>query len=204
VIVADTMGEYDEALVCYDSLAMAEYLEKNEQFRVSFRALEDSDYEMVCRIARAKGNCDLILEEVSHCCSTSKLNPAFRAAILRGRHSCLSTIYTTQRFAEVHRTVTSMTDEFYLFRQFEPRDLQACQDRFGPIVAEKVSSLNDLEFIKVGVKGFKADEPENYCLMGTVGWDRGVVYHGSLAETSNTGASSSSERDSAESDSGEV
>ncbi len=67
--------------------------------------------------------------------------------IRTGRHRQIDITWTAQRASECARTLTSLTDEFVLFSQTEPRDLDAIAARCGDEVARKVAELGRHDYI---------------------------------------------------------
>lgn len=154
-IVIDTMGEYDSGFIVSDPHYMIQHLKNQKRFRIVFLPLSESDFEFACRAARAKGNLTLFIEEVHNYCTPHSINPQLQKVIRLGRHSNLDVVYTAQRYQDISRQVTAQTDEFVLFRISEPVDFQAIEKRFGSGVAEKVSRLQDHDFVNINVKEFR-------------------------------------------------
>ena len=150
-VVFDTMGEYDHGFCVSEHLAFVRYLRANESFRVCYLPLEESDFSFVSKAVRLKGNLLYIVEEVSQYCSALSTEEEFSRCIQLGRHAKLDILYTGQRFADIARRVTSQTDIFYCFRVSEPRDIEAISARFGQEVADKISSLANLHYVRLEV-----------------------------------------------------
>jgi len=154
-IVVDTMGEYDSGFIVSDPHYMIQHLRNQRRFRIVFLPLSEADFEFVCRAARAKGDLTLFIEEVHNYCTSHSINPQLQKVFRLGRHSNLNVVYTAQRYQDISRLVTAQTDEFVLFRISEPVDFQAIEKRFGSSMAEKVSRLQDHDFVKINVKEFR-------------------------------------------------
>ncbi len=104
---------------------------------------EDLDAELAtfARAAYDRGDCLVGLEEVPMYCSPGALPDALDRLVRLGRHRQVSVVWTAQRMAEVARRLTAATDVFLLFRQTEPRDLEALAERCGAEVSGRVSAL---------------------------------------------------------------
>ena len=87
------------------------------------------------------------VEEVPLICSPNYLPEKFGKLLRTGRHRQIDLYWTAQRAGEVSRTLTSLTDEFVLFSQTEPRDLDAIAARCGSPVADRVAHLGRHDYI---------------------------------------------------------
>lgn len=88
------------------------------------------------------------VEEVPLVCSPSYLPEKFGKLVRTGRHRQIDLYWTAQRAGEVSRTLTSLTDEFVLFSQTEPRDLDAIAARCGAGIADRVANLGRHDHIR--------------------------------------------------------
>jgi hypothetical protein len=111
------------------------------------------ELEEICPTLYGRGGMTLAIEEVPLICTASHLEPAFGKLIRTGRHKQIDILWTAQRASEVSRTLTSLTDEFVLFSQTEPRDLDAISARCGPQAADKVAQLGRHDFVVWDVVG---------------------------------------------------
>lgn len=101
-----------------------------------FEELSDLYYS-----AAPAGSRVFAVEEVPLVCSPSYLPKKFGKLVRTGRHRQIDLYWTAQRAGEVSRTLTSLTDEFVLFSQTEPRDLDAIAARCGAETANRVAQL---------------------------------------------------------------
>jgi hypothetical protein len=101
----------------------------------------EEEVEGVAGILYQRGNLVFGIEEVPLICSASYLPPVLGKLIRTGRHRQIDIAWTAQRASECARTLTSLTDEFVLFSQTEPRDLDAIAARCGEDVARRVAEL---------------------------------------------------------------
>jgi hypothetical protein len=177
VVVCDTMGEYagvhsgraPVGVSISSPAELARYLQRTERFRVAFLPLEESDFDAVCRIVRAKGNLVFIVEEVSQFCTAGQTPVEFRKCIMLGRHASLNMVYTGQRFADIPRKLTAQTQAGYVFfLQTEPGDLVEIDRRF-PGLSETVGQLDVGEYVRV-----KSGRYDGNCTVDRLGGGRGV------------------------------
>ena len=153
VLVFDPMGEHDFIPNETDSLdQLREFFQwnrKKAQWAATFVPGEEieEDVEAVSKIAYDRGGLAFAIEEVPLICSPGHLPPALGKLVRTGRHKSVDIYWTAQRAGECSRTLTSLTDEFILFSQTEPRDLDAIAARCGAEVADRVAHLDGHEFI---------------------------------------------------------
>lgn len=107
----------------------------------------EEEVEGVAGILYQRGNLVFGIEEVPLICSASYLPPVLGKLIRTGRHRQIDIAWTAQRASECARTLTSLTDEFVLFSQTEPRDLDAIAARCGEDVARRVAELGRHDYI---------------------------------------------------------
>lgn len=101
----------------------------------------DEEIEEVARLIYARGELCFVCEEIPLYTQAGYMPPLLGKLIRTGRHQQIDIVWTAQRAAEVPRTMTSLTDQWVLFSQTEPRDLSALADRCGREVADRVAGL---------------------------------------------------------------
>jgi len=107
----------------------------------------DEDLPVFADTVFDRGDLVVVLEELPMYSQPQYLPPQLDRIIRLGRHRAVSVIWTAQRAAEVPRRVTAATDAFVLFRQTEPRDLDAIAERCGKAVSDQVASLARHEYL---------------------------------------------------------
>lgn len=122
---------------------------KRSQFAAGYVPGENLEEEVegVAGVLYQRGNLVFGIEEVPLICSPSYLPPVLGKLIRTGRHRQIDITWTAQRASECARTLTSLTDEFVLFSQTEPRDLDAIAARCGDDVADRVAELGRHDYI---------------------------------------------------------
>lgn len=153
VLIFDPMAEHDFIPNEADSPAELQdffkWNRKKAEWAATFVPGEeiDEDVEEVSKIVYGRGDLTFAIEEVPLICSPGHLPPALGKLIRTGRHKKIDIYWTAQRAGECSRTLTSLTDEFILFSQTEPRDLDAIAARCGTPVADRVAALNGHDHI---------------------------------------------------------
>lgn len=164
VLVLDPMAEHywsPNEICSLDSLReFFQWNRKREQWAANFvpgEEIED-EIEEAARIAYKGGDHALGIDEISLFTTAGHMPAALGRTIRTGRHRKMDIFWTGLRANEVPRTLTALTDEFYLFSQTEPLDLDAISKRCGPEVAERVRHLPLHDFIHWDVhKGILED-----------------------------------------------
>jgi hypothetical protein len=147
-VVFDVMGEHakENGNRLETTRQLSEFLRWSRQqpaFAATFvpSGELDEEIEEVARLIYARGELCFVCEEVPLYTQAGYMPPLFGKLIRTGRHQQIDIVWTAQRAAEVPRTVTSLTDQWVLFSQTEPRDLSALADRCGREVADRVVGL---------------------------------------------------------------
>jgi hypothetical protein len=147
IVVWDSMAEHSwipNRLESPEALrAFLQWSRKRSQFAASYIPSGDlsEEVEEIAGMIYARGDLAFGVEELPLVCSPSYIPPVLGRLVRTGRHKRLDVIWTCQRASEVARIVTALTDEFVLFSQREPRDLDAISDRCGRDVSERVAAL---------------------------------------------------------------
>ncbi len=153
VFVWDPMAEHDWSPNELSSIADVEsffrWNRKSKYWAANYVPGEkpEDELEQVCDALYQRGGLAFAVEEVPLICSPSYLPAKFGKLIRTGRHRHIDVFWTAQRAGEVSRTLTSLTDEFMLFSQTEPRDLDAIASRCGSDVADNVAHLDRHDYI---------------------------------------------------------
>jgi DNA helicase HerA-like ATPase len=162
VIIMDTQNEHDGIL--FDDLgAMIDHIRAYRTFRV--RTEYPDDFEMLCAIAFAAGNCTLVIEEAQRVLPPSRTSPpdSFLNVVYRGRHPRVSLLLVSQRPTTVHIAARSQWNRIICFRQTEPADVDWITN---------VSGYGDIDPLHLPQSRYYDISPMG-CAMGTApGWDK--------------------------------
>lgn len=154
VFIIDTALEYgDENNVFTNYNQFADFVIETENkngFRAVFQVpiSRDSNTEIVdsvCELLYARGNCTIVIEEIHNYASAHYCPPFFKHLALTGRHRNISYIFTTQRIAEVNKTM--LTQCHYRFAGWvdNPVDEKALKEWGFNI--DQLNQLNQREFL---------------------------------------------------------
>ncbi len=111
------------------------------------------EFEDFCFQVFQHGALVVAIEEIPLVCSSASFMPTeFGRLVRMSRHRRIHICWTAQRFAEVPRTLTALTDVFLIFGASEPRDLDALADRTSPEIADAVANLELHEAIRYDVR----------------------------------------------------
>ena len=133
---------------------LTEMMRQNEyriDYRPSYYDLEEGksvEFDWTVKLCYLRKNVTLFIEEAHMFCTSHSMPQDLLLAVRMGRHRGLSITYVTQSYAAVTRPLTSNTNRFYFFGMFDPRELQAIEERTGPECAEAVSQLERLKIIQ--------------------------------------------------------
>lgn len=122
LIIMDIKAEHDGIL--FDDLAdMIDHIQQYPTFKV--RTYDPDNFDDLCKIAYAAGNCTLVIEEAEGVMPASQQKPpaSFRDIIYRGRHEGVSVVLIAQRPSSVHISGRSQWNRIVTFRQTEPADV---------------------------------------------------------------------------------
>lgn len=155
VILVDPNGEHEWSPNEFDSLdQLREFFKwnrKQQYWCANFVPGEDieEDVSEASRIIfNSGGDCTVAFDEITEYSSAGHAPKPFLRLIRRGRHRSIDIFYTSLRFAETPRKLTAQTDQFFLFRQAEPSDLEGIAKRCGPDVAAIVENLGEHDYVK--------------------------------------------------------
>lgn len=159
VVLWDALGEHSW---CPNPLSDLDDLEdflgdsrKRENFAARYIPHSDleEEFEGFCLQVYRRGYLTVGMEEIPLVCSSpSAMPPEFGRLVRLSRHRGLNVFWCSQRFAEVPRTLTALTDVFAIFQVSEPRDLDALCARTGPEIADHVAGLDLYEGIWYDVR----------------------------------------------------
>lgn len=151
-ITMDIKAEHDGIL--YDDLvAMIDHIQNYKTFKV--RTQDPDNFDDLCKIAYAAGDCTLVIEEAEGVMPNSSQRPpnSFRDIVYRGRHERVSIVLIAQRPSSVHIAARSQWNRIITFRQTEPSDVQwiesVCGYQVDPL------SLSQGEYYDIGPLGFR-------------------------------------------------
>jgi hypothetical protein len=153
ILIFDPMAEHDFIPNNLQSLGeLAEFFKwtkKKNEWAATFVPGEEieQNIEDVSKMVYNRGNLAFAIEEVPLICSPGHLPKILGKLIRTGRHREIDIYWTAQRAGECSRTLTSLTDEFILYSQTEPLDLDAIAKRCTSAVADRVAALHGHDYL---------------------------------------------------------
>lgn len=151
LVVWDPLGEYREfgtpAATLGEILAAA----KGAGFRLIFRPAADPDqarkqFDVLCRIVFAAGDCTLVAEELAFVTSPSYAPAGWSECTLKGRHRALRIYGASQRPASIDKHFFGNATEIRTGRLNFARDVKTLADVLQ-VPALQVQSLQPLQWI---------------------------------------------------------
>lgn len=141
-IIIDRLGEYplnDSNIFVdtfYDFSEKIKQTLHDQSFTIVFgfdieSQNHDELFNQVLRIAYYRGNVSVVIEEIHHFASPYMLPQWLRETLLTGRHRGLSLISTTQRPAELHKTILSQSNHIFSGCLYEKNDIDYLKHFMG-------------------------------------------------------------------------
>lgn len=160
-LIIDYLFEHEDGLVVhtFEELCAALLTHQNDaEFRIIFHW--DHDYpdqgllfEETLKVARAAGRLLIAVEEIQEFIRPGFLPPAVRQLALLGRHDPSAFIFTSQRPAEVHKTLLSQAHVKIIGTMAEPNDIFYLGKFVGRDHAEALADLPPRVFTLFPLRG---------------------------------------------------
>jgi DNA helicase HerA-like ATPase len=156
-IIIDRLHEYPEGYgqAVYSWAEFSHYLlafENAPSFTLVYKFQvgaehEDLIFDEICRVCYHVGGLLLVIEEVWQFAEArAPLSPWFKEIVLTGRHRGLALLSTSQRPAEVHKTVLSQSSVIFSGLLYETNDMKYLGEFMGSEV-DKLASVPDYHFL---------------------------------------------------------
>jgi|GEM_PF-6324036 len=149
IFIFDTLNEYnhDDGIIFYNYADFSNYVlstSEKEGLRVIIQFdIEncDNDYfDEFIKLLYYRGDCTLVIEEVQNFASIHKIPPFLKQASLTGRHKNVNFITTTQRIAEIHKSLLSQCHHLFSGYTDSPNDKKTLKE-YG-------FNISDIEFLE--------------------------------------------------------
>jgi len=155
IFIFDTLGEYTEndGIIFYDYVSFSDYVIKSQNIN-GIRAIvqfdiEDSNnqeiFDEYIKLLYYRGECTIVIEEVQNFASVYKIPPFLKQASLTGRHRGINFITTTQRIAEIHKSLLSQCHHLFSGYTDSPNDKRTLKE-YGFNIGE-IENLNQFIFL---------------------------------------------------------
>lgn len=155
VIVFDTLYEYkNEENIFYNYKDFSDFIIETQNIKTGLRAVvqlnfedaKDSEvFDEYIKIIYYRGNCTIVLEEAQNYASVYKIPDFLKQASLTGRHKGINFITTTQRIAEIHKTLLSQAHHIFAGYTDSPIDLKTLRE-YG-FNNEEIYNLEKYHFV---------------------------------------------------------
>lgn len=161
----DTLGEHIDWCPRCPENSLAKQVEwlasPPEKFHASFAISprfkdefgDNLHFNKLCQAIYMAGDMSVIIEEADrwypNAGGANWSNPSAGALVEYGRHRQIDLTLVTRNLTIMDRKLTSQVDLFVLFRQQEPRYLEAMEDRFTEEIVDIVMSLPKFEYLVV-------------------------------------------------------
>jgi len=150
LIVFDPMGEYFDLAAPVSTIQAVASAAKHKAFSLSFKpdsghAVEQ--FDLLCRIAYAAGECWLVAEELSIVTRPGSAPPGWADCSMRGRHKGMTVIGASQRPASIDKNFFSNATMIRTGRLNFATDIKTLANVLHVDNAE-ISLLKPLEFIQ--------------------------------------------------------
>ncbi len=150
----DMMDQFPESSRFTSSGALLDELKSNGGLDITrplcLSIFEPAEFNLLCRTVIAHRDLCLIVDEVDMFDSTHLRDPDFLKIIHYGRHDHggrVDLVTTSRRPARISRDLRSQTDEWYLFRMTDSRDLAFIADDLSDDLPDQVRSLEPFRYI---------------------------------------------------------
>jgi hypothetical protein len=165
VVIFDRMDEYspeNASGVCYDFNQFSILIKKfysEKRFRIIYKFNiegngHDDEFNEALRILYYMGGIMVVIEETWNFSSNKFLPKWYREILLTGRHgqnkltgNGVGLITTSQRPAEVHKTVFSQSKHVFCGQLFENNDVKYVSEFIGSVNGEKCKTLRIGQFL---------------------------------------------------------
>lgn len=126
------------------------------RFRVLYTPLggdPEQHFFDVSRLLLAVRDVVFAVDEVWHYQKPNWSPTPLKCMMLTGRHYGITLLWTAQRPAEVHRTLTSVSTELHVGRLTEEVDLRAIRSRIPAEALARIPGLKDRQFVITNERG---------------------------------------------------
>jgi len=138
VFIFDTLFEYSEndGIILKSFEEFSSYVLRTQNYQCGIRAIirfsvdKDNGDEVneYLRILYHRGNCTVVLEEVQNFGTVHKIPHFLKQISLTGRHKKINFITTTQRIAEIHKSILSQSHNIFAGYCDNPLDLRTLKE----------------------------------------------------------------------------
>lgn len=154
VFIFDTLNEYENFNnTFYNYKEFSDYVIRTKDvkglravIRFPIEESQDHDYfDEFIKILYHRGNCTIVIEEIQNFASVYKIAPFLKQSSLTGRHKNINFITTTQRIAEIHKSLISQAHHIFTGYTDSPNDKKTLRE-YG-FDLNQVEKLDKYQFL---------------------------------------------------------
>lgn len=155
VIVFDTLFEYqdNEGLVFYNFNQFSDFLIRTQKEEILPKIIirfspdidETTEINNYLKMIYFRGDCTVVLEEVQNFASVHKIPKYLKQISLTGRHQKVNFITTTQRIAEINKSLISQAHHVFSGFTDNPNDAKTLNE--NGFSSKLVEHINQFEFV---------------------------------------------------------
>jgi len=157
MILIDTLNEYNNGTVVYDTDALFDMAMESE-FRIIFRPLNDEDFEYALDLAIAVGKLTLVIDEIDQHTTSYSLPEKLRWVIHYGRHYNVSLVVAARMPQRIRTDITAQADVILSFQQQGKATISYLKDFTDLDLDLYVRDLEAHKFISI-IGDFSLDNP---------------------------------------------
>jgi hypothetical protein len=163
-IIIDSLSEYTEGDIVFNFFEFTEklkYYKANNisQFEIVYQfdpenELSEEEFNQIMRVSYYFGNVQVVIEECQLYSNPHKMPKWLKNSLLTGRHQNMSLLFTTQRPAELHKTILSQCTHIFCGQILEGNDLRYLSSFLGR-ESDKLPTLPERNFLYFTDKGVR-------------------------------------------------
>lgn len=150
VLIWDVMAEYDGQPISVRAALVQAVKGKRWKiaYRPDFRRGIKDEFDFFCRVAYARGDCAVVVEELNQVTTPGYSPPSWRNLTSRGRHRGLHIFAASQRPGSVDKDAIGNATEIHAGRLPYARDRAALEAQLGRESARKLADIPERQFIE--------------------------------------------------------
>lgn len=162
VLIMDMLCQFETGKRFCSVAAILDYIVLAKKFNITdplvLTNYEQKEFSLLCEIAIRHKDVMLVVDEVDFFDTPQCKDHVFKKVIHYGRHTKIDLVTTSRRPANISRDLTSQTDEFYIFRMHEKRDLDYFHE-LNSELPDKIKDLQQFSYIKYDHQEIKVMPP---------------------------------------------
>lgn len=155
-IIIDSLSEYTEGDIVFNFFEFTEKLKYYKthnisQFEIVYQfdpenELSEEEFNQIMRVSYYFGNVQVVIEECQLYSNPHRMPKWLKNSLLTGRHQNMSLLFTTQRPAELHKTILSQCTHIFCGQILEGNDLRYLSSFLGR-ETDKLPTMPERQFL---------------------------------------------------------